>query len=145
MASSAAAIASVAPHVTVTSVSGSTLMPYHSPYFATRASRSRFAPQVMAYWFTSSWIARAAASFNTSGAAKLGNPWARLMAACSFASRVMPRITDLVKPWVRDPRHDPARERSEEHTSELQSQSNLVCRLLLEINKGFDLVVALHS
>src|SRR2546426_135130 len=93
MASSAAAIASVAPHVTVTWVSGSTLMPYHSPYFATRASRSRFAPQVMAYWFTSSWIARAAASFSTSGAAKLGNPWARLMAACSFASRVMPRIT----------------------------------------------------
>src|SRR5688572_33424574 len=29
-----------------------------------------------------------------------------------------------------DPRHD--RQRSEEHTSELQSQSNLVCRLLLE-------------
>src|SRR2546430_12191834 len=28
-----------------------------------------------------------------------------------------------------------ARERSEEHTSELQSQSNLVCRLLLEKNK----------
>src|SRR2546430_9798599 len=27
------------------------------------------------------------------------------------------------------------RERSEEHTSELQSQSNLVCRLLLEKNK----------
>src|SRR5256886_4988246 len=27
---------------------------------------------------------------------------------------------------------DAARERSEEHTSELQSQSNLVCRLLLE-------------
>src|SRR5688572_30921362 len=26
----------------------------------------------------------------------------------------------------------PARRRSEEHTSELQSQSNLVCRLLLE-------------
>src|SRR2546430_6056532 len=26
----------------------------------------------------------------------------------------------------------PGRERSEEHTSELQSQSNLVCRLLLE-------------
>src|SRR2546430_10194155 len=29
----------------------------------------------------------------------------------------------------------PARERSEEHTSELQSQSNLVCRLLLEKKK----------
>src|SRR5688572_31133346 len=30
---------------------------------------------------------------------------------------------------------DPPRRRSEEHTSELQSQSNLVCRLLLEKKK----------
>src|SRR2546430_13705806 len=30
---------------------------------------------------------------------------------------------------------DTAQERSEEHTSELQSQSNLVCRLLLEKKK----------
>src|SRR2546430_4096842 len=30
---------------------------------------------------------------------------------------------------------EPSRERSEEHTSELQSQSNLVCRLLLEKKK----------
>src|SRR2546427_6771922 len=32
-------------------------------------------------------------------------------------------------------RHCPVRLRSEEHTSELQSQSNLVCRLLLEKKK----------
>src|SRR5205085_11810221 len=32
-------------------------------------------------------------------------------------------------------RHLPLFVRSEEHTSELQSQSNLVCRLLLEKNK----------
>src|SRR2546430_7259417 len=31
-----------------------------------------------------------------------------------------------------------ADERSEEHTSELQSQSNLVCRLLLEKKKKYD-------
>src|SRR2546430_12999917 len=31
--------------------------------------------------------------------------------------------------------HAPADARSEEHTSELQSQSNLVCRLLLEKKK----------
>src|SRR5256886_7778268 len=31
--------------------------------------------------------------------------------------------------------NDPHYERSEEHTSELQSQSNLVCRLLLEKKK----------
>src|SRR5205085_9362719 len=35
------------------------------------------------------------------------------------------------------PRRDPRRgRRSEEHTSELQSQSNLVCRLLLEKKKN---------
>src|SRR2546430_7415688 len=33
----------------------------------------------------------------------------------------------------------PTRARSEEHTSELQSQSNLVCRLLLEKKKKQDL------
>src|SRR2546430_10281121 len=32
---------------------------------------------------------------------------------------------------------DGARDRSEEHTSELQSQSNLVCRLLLEKDKYY--------
>src|SRR2546428_8313058 len=32
-------------------------------------------------------------------------------------------------------RHDEANERSEEHTSELQSRSDLVCRLLLEKKK----------
>src|SRR5688572_31558671 len=32
-------------------------------------------------------------------------------------------------------RHSTPPKRSEEHTSELQSQSNLVCRLLLEKNK----------
>src|SRR5438270_2648593 len=42
-------------------------------------------------------------------------------------------------PWVimgwRDPSRLQVRLRSEEHTSELQSQSNLVCRLLLEKKK----------
>src|SRR2546427_9503033 len=36
---------------------------------------------------------------------------------------------------ARGPRVEQARLRSEEHTSELQSQSNLVCRLLLEKKK----------
>src|SRR2546430_11968334 len=37
-------------------------------------------------------------------------------------------------------------QRSEEHTSELQSQSNLVCRLLLEkTNKGTHGTVAQHA
>src|SRR5438034_7497874 len=33
-------------------------------------------------------------------------------------------------------RHDPVANRSEEHTSELQSHSDLVCRLLLEKKKN---------
>src|SRR2546430_7330081 len=43
------------------------------------------------------------------------------------------RETEIVEPrcTMRGPRHA----RSEEHTSELQSQSNLVCRLLLEKKK----------
>src|SRR6266853_5572923 len=36
---------------------------------------------------------------------------------------------------VSTPDHAPYAKRSEEHTSELQSQSNLVCRLLLEKKK----------
>src|SRR2546427_1567075 len=42
-----------------------------------------------------------------------------------LASRTRPLLTTRVSPH----------ERSEEHTSELQSQSNLVCRLLLEKKK----------
>src|SRR5438270_12422374 len=39
-------------------------------------------------------------------------------------------LVDLI--WIEQVKH---RKRSEEHTSELQSQSNLVCRLLLEKKK----------
>src|SRR2546430_10100783 len=38
-------------------------------------------------------------------------------------------------PHLQDPHGQGRRGRSEEHTSELQSQSNLVCRLLLEKKK----------
>src|SRR5256886_12635710 len=38
--------------------------------------------------------------------------------------------------WVDTGAQDEYRDRSEEHTSELQSQSNLVCRLLLEKKKN---------
>src|SRR5437016_8080319 len=101
MARSAVAIASVAPQVTVRSVSGFTAIPYQSWYFLARASRRRLAPQVIAYWLTLSRMARIAASFKTSGQGKFGNPWAKLMAPCSLASRVIPRITDSVNEWVR--------------------------------------------
>src|SRR5207237_10244256 len=48
-------------------------------------------------------------------------------AAAQRATRSRPRISALAQ----DRRHD----RSEEHTSELQSHLNLVCRLLLEKKK----------
>src|SRR2546430_13011430 len=43
-----------------------------------------------------------------------------------------PRTTLKIELHHFAPQAGPAGERSEEHTSELQSQSNLVCRLLLE-------------
>src|SRR2546427_6559889 len=49
-----------------------------------------------------------------------------------YASRA--NIAPLSLPLQRNRRHV-CRGRSEEHTSELQSQSNLVCRLLLEKKK----------
>src|SRR5256886_13025762 len=48
-----------------------------------------------------------------------------------LAARIRQAFRDLWKDGVRA-RHEVRNARSEEHTSELQSQSNLVCRLLLE-------------
>src|SRR2546430_13680558 len=44
-------------------------------------------------------------------------------------------VGNLKQAWIYHFRTDEERKRSEEHTSELQSQSNLVCRLLLEKKK----------
>src|SRR2546430_8212553 len=44
-------------------------------------------------------------------------------------------LAELGIAGVRNPGHTGVWTRSEEHTSELQSQSNLVCRLLLEKKK----------
>src|SRR2546430_11299397 len=66
-----------------------------------------------------------------------------LVSRISCARKVSLRIAPLPNNWARSfafvfaagrKRYSPRR-RSEEHTSELQSQSNLVCRLLLEKNK----------
>src|SRR5690606_40575722 len=63
-----------------------------------------------------------------------GSPW----------SHIFPRYRNLLRkgrslPAPRYGRHHgkrPGRRRSEEHTSELQSRENLVCRLLLEKKKA---------
>src|SRR2546421_4842691 len=47
-------------------------------------------------------------------------------------TRIRCAMKDRARPRILGP---PARERSEEHTSELQSRSDLVCRLLLEKKK----------
>src|SRR2546427_4370308 len=55
------------------------------------------------------------------------------MASRKITSNFVRKLTALPPLLLRS--RGPARLRSEEHTSELQSQSNLVCRLLLEKKK----------
>src|SRR2546427_9441081 len=56
-----------------------------------------------------------------------------------------PRVPAKPRPQKRGrPDFDAAVMRSEEHTSELQSQSNLVCRLLLE-KKNSSAIIAAYS
>src|SRR5205085_7791429 len=56
-------------------------------------------------------------------------------------------ISELVvgSAWYPCRGFDRRRGRSEEHTSELQSQSNLVCRLLLEKKNTISERIALHT
>src|SRR2546430_11444122 len=56
----------------------------------------------------------------------------RSLAFEAVARRVVPAVLGERRPGDAEPR---VPGRSEEHTSELQSQSNLVCRLLLEKKK----------
>src|SRR5690606_40910448 len=55
---------------------------------------------------------------------------ARYRGDAAEAGEVAPGLVDLVAIRLRHP--DIQAERSEEHTSELQSRENIVCRLLLE-------------
>src|SRR2546430_9706159 len=62
-------------------------------------------------------------------------PYTTLFRSWSASSRALiPPAAGLRKPYDRDWGFG----RSEEHTSELQSQSNLVCRLLLEKKKNIE-------
>src|SRR5205085_11911594 len=60
----------------------------------------------------------------------------RITAWPSIPRRTRVRSGEDVTPLGNRPRRHIAVIRSEEHTSELQSQSNLVCRLLLEKKKN---------
>src|SRR2546430_5673496 len=69
-------------------------------------------------------------------------PYTTLFRSRRMGYGVLSRFVSLAVVGCGD--EDSARIRSEEHTSELQSQSNLVCRLLLEkkkkINKSLDII-----
>src|SRR5262249_62015325 len=53
-----------------------------------------------------------------------------------FRSRTARHFAAHLTPFSRRRRREPCGSRSEEHTSELQSLTNLVCRLLLEKKKN---------
>src|SRR5205807_674461 len=62
----------------------------------------------------------------------------RSFAAMKYCRGVPKSLSSTFLPWDRggmSARRAPSPERSEEHTSELQSPCNLVCRLLLEKKK----------
>src|SRR5690606_41865225 len=56
-------------------------------------------------------------------------------ADCASAEASAPPPPQAARPAARTRDQVAAKKRSEEHTSELQSRENLVCRLLLEKNK----------
>src|SRR6266478_8923265 len=62
-------------------------------------------------------------------------PHARSLGRADSHRSVVLRLAGLRRPRFRRNAHGLKVFRSEEHTSELQSQSNLVCRLLLEKKK----------
>src|SRR2546427_8823571 len=75
--------------------------------------------------------------FRSGGGRGIGAAIATLLAAEGASLAVASRSPDELEAV--------ARERSEEHTSELQSQSNLVCRLLLEKKKKKQNDLYLHT
>src|SRR5258706_11334373 len=56
--------------------------------------------------------------------------------ACALCQKTRPlKNSHIVPEFLHGPLYDENHRRSEEHTSELQSLTNLVCRLLLEKKK----------
>src|SRR2546430_12056066 len=67
-------------------------------------------------------------------------PYTTLFRSLNRLEEHSEELVSKLAPWTRvivtiEAPEDSRMERSEEHTSELQSQSNLVCRLLLEKKK----------
>src|SRR5713101_2611943 len=112
-ASMAAIMASVAPHETVISVSGSTPRPHAADCFLATADRSCGAPHVVAYWLYPSRSAWAAASRMRGSVSKSGKPCAKLIERSgplrARFKRVISRMTDSVKLWALTERRSVAR------------------------------------
>src|SRR5688572_32395472 len=69
------------------------------------------------------------------GELRSGRAWSTMKVPVIVASITAGRADwDAIEAAITRSDNDAARRRSEEHTSELQSQSNLVCRLLREKN-----------
>src|SRR5438105_7026631 len=62
-------------------------------------------------------------------------PYTTLFRSRSSCSRSCAPVAGIRRCSRRSPRRGPSQTRSEEHTSELQSRVDLVCRLLLEKKK----------
>src|SRR2546426_7462676 len=95
----------------------STLFPYTTLFRSTSSSRRS--------------VRRAATSTSAPAAARVNAKWRPRPPDAPVTSATRPRRKEDV--W--QGAHGLARQRSEEHTSELQSPCNLVCRLLLEKKK----------
>src|SRR5437016_7116552 len=67
-------------------------------------------------------------------------PYTTLFRSQPSGGRTAPELHGVVSPLSVCARMSLAKPRSEEHTSELQSLTNLVCRLLLEKKKNDNLV-----
>src|SRR6516162_4091350 len=125
-ASNVAAMASVAPTVTRTSVSGSSSIPYQARWCAATARRSSGMPALGGYWLLPRRIASAATSFSSSGPSVSGKPWPRLTEPVTVASSDMVAKIVVVngrrrrastvsaspaRTWERDTRGDGTRHR----------------------------------
>src|SRR5256885_3861152 len=73
-----------------------------------------------------------------SGLLAAGQPWSEKGVSKEFGEKFPPSMDKLLEALgdVHDGLETSRRTRSEEHTSELQSPCNLVCRLLLEKKKN---------
>src|SRR3989475_8786405 len=107
-------------------------------WIARRSSRNRAWSAYLDRCSTSTAFCRASSlNLNRLGSSAKASDSAIHRLNCSSGSRPsLSRSLFRANSRAKGPKASSLRRRSEEHTSELQSQSNLVCRLLLEKKKN---------